>query len=445
MPKLKLTKTNIDRVLKPGMGTIIYTDTETKGFGLRLTNSGAGSFIVQRTIAGQSKERRITIGEYGAWTVEDARDKALEYIKVMKQGVDPVAAKAEAEKAVEEAKKADQAMAVTLRDVTDSYVQRRGKLKPRSIAAIERVVTTVFKAWEHKPIVEITEEMCRDRYIEMAEKGLHGNRAGGSPGQANQAFDILRALLKYASRQYRRADGKPLIQNNPIEILVDHRVRLEPRNDRYVPMEKVGEVWHGLSELRAAVALEKQRTSVDLVMFLILTGARLDEAASLRWENVRLSDDASKCQWQITNRKRGKDIWMPLSSQAVEILKRRPRVENNPHVFASHSKRGYLDQPRGAIDKVKEVAGKHLSAHDMRRTMSNIAIQRCRIEKFRTDLLTGHKPKKNDVTASHYVDATDFTFLHPESQQIGDWIEQEGRIAAAKASGANVLTLPQRA
>jgi hypothetical protein len=50
MPKLKLTKTSIDRMRKPGAGTVIYFDTETKGFGLRVTASGAASFIVQGTV-----------------------------------------------------------------------------------------------------------------------------------------------------------------------------------------------------------------------------------------------------------------------------------------------------------------------------------------------------------------------------------------------------------
>ncbi|MCG2840185.1 integrase family protein [Sandaracinobacter sp. RS1-74] len=438
MPKLKLTKTNIDRVRKPGTGTIIYTDTETKGFGLRLTNSGAASFIVQRMIAGSSKERRITIGEYGAWTVEDARKVAEKHIALMRDGIDPVAAKAEA-------KKADEAMAVTLRDVADSYMNRPGKLKPRSKDAIERIVTTVFEKWEHKPIVQITEDMCRTRYKEMAEKGLHGDREGGSPGQANQAFDILRAMLNYAARQYRRSDGKPLIQHNPVEILADHKVKLKPRTSRYIPKEKVGDVWHTLTTHRATVALEKERTSTDLVMFLLLTGARLEETASLQWANVHIVDDAAECRWRISNRKRGDDVWMPLSSQAVELLNRRPKVENNPYVFASFSARGYMDQPRGALDKVVGAAGSHLSAHDMRRTMTNIALGVCRIEKFRTDLLTGHKPKNEDVTASHYLDTENLTWLHPEIQQIGDWIEQQGRLAAAKASGANVVALPQRA
>lgn len=438
MPQLKLTKTQIDAKAGPSKADkpndVLYWDTETKGFGLRVTPTGKKVFIAQGRVNGVGDPVRVTVGPYGVFTPDQAREEAKNLLRSMELGTDP-----------RDSKKADEAMAVTLRDVADSYMQRPGKLKPRSIDAIERVVTTVFEKWEHKPVTSITEDMCRTRYKQMAEKGLHGDREGGSPGQANQAFDILRAMLNYAARQYRRADGKPLIQHNPTEILADHKVKLKPRTSRYILKEKVGEVWHALTTHRAEAALEKERTSTDLVMFLLLTGARLDEAASLQWENVHIVDDAAECRWRITDRKRGEDVWMPLSSFAVELLNGRPKVKDNPHVFASFSSRGYMDQPRGALDKVKEVAGAHLSAHDLRRTMTNIALGSCRIEKFRTDLLTGHKPKNEDVTASHYLDTANLSWLHPEIQQIGDWIDQQGRIAAAKASGANVVALPVRA
>lgn len=430
MPKLKLTKTSIDRVAKPGAGTVIYFDTETRGFGLRVTNSGAASFIMQGTVAGQAKEARLTIGTYGAWTVDDARRRAEQYKHQFEDGIDP-----------REAKKQDEAMKVTLRMVADSYMHRPGKLKASSKATIERHVVTTFKAWEHLPIVSLTEDMCRNRYKEIAEKGLHGEREGGSPGQANQAFDVLRAMLNYAARQYRRSDGKPLIQHNPTEVLGDHRVKLKPRSGRYVPKERVGEAWHVLTAARQQAGYDAKRTAADLVMFLLLTGARIDEAASLKWSNVHIVDDAAECRWRITDRKRGDDVWMPLSSQAVALLQSRKPVDGNPHVFASDGKKGYMDQPRGTLRKVADVAGLHLSAHDMRRTFTNIALGVCRIEKFRTDLLTGHKPSQADVTSSHYLDISNLTWLHSEAQQIGDWIEQQGAIAEAKATGANVVAL----
>lgn len=430
----KITKTFIDKVQPPETGYANHWDDSVRGYGLRVTSAGKKVFIAQGRV--QGKAVCFTVGPYGIYTEEKARKKAQSILQQMRDGIDP-----------RDSKKADEAMAVTLRDVADSYMQRPGKLKPRSIDAIERVVTTVFKAWEHKPIVQITEDMCRTRYKQMAEKGLHGDREGGSPGQANQAFDILRALLNYAARQYRRADGKPLIQHNPVEILADHKVKLKARTSDYIPMEKVGEVWHALTMQRDTAALEKERTSADLVLFFLFSGTRLDETASLLWEHVHIVDDPAECRWFLPEekRKRGEDVWLPLSTQAVEILKRRPRVEGNPHVFASNSKKGYMDQPRKALETMSKAAGRHLTAHPMRRTLTMVGKTVCRIGKFELDLLTGHKPKGEDVTASHYLDLANLQWLQPEIQQIGDWIEQQGRIAAAKASGANVVTLPQRA
>ena len=43
---------------------------------------------------------------------------------------------------------------------------------------------------------------------------VRGNREGGSPGQANQAFSVLRALINYAGRQYKKQDGMPLVLHN---------------------------------------------------------------------------------------------------------------------------------------------------------------------------------------------------------------------------------------
>lgn len=435
MPQLKLTKTNIDRVAKSGgKADVLYWDTETKGFGLRVTPTGKTTFIAQGRVGGVGAAARITVGPYGVFSPDQARDAAKEHLRNMELGIDP-----------RDVKRQDEAMKVSLRAIADDYMGRPGKLKQSSKDTIERHVVTTFKAWEHLPVVSITEDMCRARYKEIAEKGLHGEREGGSPGQANQAFDILRALLNYASRQFRRGDGKPLIQHNPTEVLGDHRVKLKPRSGRYIPKEKVGEAWHVLATAQAEAGYDAKRTACDLVMFLLLTGARIDEAASLRWDHVQIVDEPSECRWRITERKRGDDVWMPLSTQAVALLKGRQPTKGNPHVFASDGKKRYMDQPRGTLAKVAEVAGQHLSAHDMRRTFTNVALGACRIEKFRTDLLTGHKPKNEDVTSNHYLDISNLTWLHPEAQMIGDWIEHQGMIAAAKATGANVVPLPQRA
>lgn len=434
MPKMKLTKTNIDRVRKPGSGTVIYVDTETKGFGLRVTASGAASFIVQGMIAGQSKEARITIGSYGAWTVDDARRRAEQYKHQFEDGIDP-----------RDVKKQDEAMRVSLMDVCSAYVGRPGKLKASTGAEYKRHVEKVFASWKDKPIASITRDMVQERHREIVDGGLEGKKA--APASANAAFVTLRILINFAMDEYRRPDGEPLIAHNPVGALKHHWAPTGDRTERYIDKRKVGEVWNKLQALRVDPRSRDTLAGIDLTIFLLLTGARRDEAATLTWDRVHIDDhNPSDCRWHLTERKRGTPIWLPLSSQAVALLKLRPRLTledgtESPFVFPSWGKQGRIMDARGPMEIVGEIAGKHLSLHDLRRTFSNIAMRECRVEKFRTDLLTGHKPSKEDVTATNYLDLTNLTWLHPEAQQIGDWIEQQAAIAAAK----NVVQLQQRA
>lgn len=93
------------------------------------------------------------------------------------------------------------------------------------------------------------------------------------------------------------------------------------------------------------------------------------------------------------------------------------------------------------MELVSEVVGQHLSLHDLRRTFSNIAMREGLIEKFRTDLLTGHKPVQEDVTARNYLELARLDWLQPEVQRIADWIEAQAKVAAAKVSGANVAPI----
>ncbi|MBK9009429.1 hypothetical protein [Novosphingobium sp.] len=95
-------------------------------------------------------------------------------------------------------------------------------------------------------------------------------------------------------------------------------------------------------------------------------------------------------------------------------------------MFASNTKKGRW-QP-APTEKVGGEAGTSF-AHDLRRTFTNVALGVCRIEKFRTDLLTGHKPRNDDVTASHYLDTSNLSWLQSEVQQVSDWIERQGRLA----------------
>ncbi|WP_121117788.1 tyrosine-type recombinase/integrase [Croceibacterium ferulae] len=439
MPQLKLTKTNIDRVAKPHSGKTdaLYWDTDTKGFGLRVTPKGLSKFITQGRVDGTMTDVRITIGSYGAWTVDEARRKADEYRHQFEQGIDP-----------REVAKQQKALSVTLQAVLDAYVTRPGKLKDSTAAEYRRQVERVFADWVSKPIASITRDMVQQRHREMVERGLEGKKGGkkAAPASANAAFVTLRILFNYAMDEYRRSDGSAMFDHNPVAALKRHWAKLGTRTERYIDKGKVGAVWNRLMDERASPRSRDALAGIDLTIFLLLTGARRDEAAALTWSNVHIEDDSAKCWWHLDDRKRGDPIWLPLNTQAVALLKLRPRQKledgtESPFVFPSWGKSGRIMDARAAMETVSEVAGKHLSLHDLRRTFTNIAMRECRIEKFRTDMLTGHKPAQEDVTARNYLDLAHLDWLYPEVQQIGDWIEGQGTVAAAQAKGENVVPL----
>lgn len=411
----KLTKTFIDKVQPPAEGYAMHWDDSLKGYGLRVTAAGKRVFVAQGRVLG--KAVCFTIGPFGEWTEFEAREKARKVLQGMREGIDP-----------RDVKKADEATRVTLRQVADAYMGRPGKLKDSSKSEIERHVTTTFEAWQHKPITGITEDDCRKRYNEILTKGLRGKAP--APGQAVQAFSVLRALINFAGRQYKKHDGTPLVLHNPVSALKDDWVTLPERKTR-IPESKIGPVWSALQQWRDQAYNRDTLASLDLIIFLLLTGARKGEACELTWDRVNLDEG----WWHLPDPKNRNPVWLPLSTQAVQLLTTRQRVKGSPFVFTSWGESGHIKEPRDTMKKVSEVAGLHLTPHDLRRTFITFGVANCGIDFHKIELLTNHVPK--GVTARHYLETSHLQYLRPEVQRFADWIEQQ----AAKANGANVVPL----
>ena len=431
----KLTKTYIDKVQLPASDYEVHFDDAVKGYGLRVMATGRKVFFVMGRVRGKSVQ--FTIGAFGTYTEDKARKRAQSILQDMREGIDP-----------RDAKKVDEAAKVTLGEVMERYVSARGdKLKDSTATEMRRHVEKVFGDWKDNPIVNITEDMCRKRHEKMSREGLRGKPA---PGQANISATTLRTLINFAGREFRRADGSPLIQRNPVvNGLSDRWAVLEPRSERYIDPKRVGDVWHMLTTRRSELIAAQQRedgqvypkhadnqAGIDLAMFLMLTGARRNEAAMLEWRNVNLDEG----WWHIPDPKNRKPIWLPLSDQAAEVIRGRKQIEGNPYVFTTRSKSGHVMDTRDPLDRISKVAGLTLSAHDLRRTFVSIGVDVLDIDFYKIERLTNHVSKT--VTGKHYLTSQKLIRLAPEVKRIGDWVEDQGKIAEAKATGANVVAFP---
>lgn len=376
---------------------------------------------------GTKSEARLTIGPHGVFTVDQARDVAREHLRSMRMGIDP-----------RNLKRQEEAAQITLRQVADAYFARPGMLKESTRAGMEHHVENVWAAFKDKPITSITSADCRKRYEEMATNGLRGN--GPAPTQAAISAVTLRTLINFSKDEYTLLDGKPLIEHNPVSILKKELRPSAPRT-RQIDRRKVGEFWNLLSAARKAPFNDDALTGLDLVAFLLLTSARRNEGAALTWDRINIdNDDPTNCWWHLPDPKNRNPVWLPLSSQIVSILSSRKPVKDNPYIFTSRSKAGHIMDTRAPLERFSRAIGmERLSAHDLRRTFVTLGVKTCRLDLAKLELLTNHVPQ--GITARHYLETSDLRDYHAEVQAIGDWVEAEGLVAAAKASGANILAL----
>jgi hypothetical protein len=128
----RLTKEFIDKVPLPAKGNKVYWDDQLKGFGLRVTAAGKKVFIVMGRLKKGGEQVGITIGPYGVWTVDIARngetrkanDNTIEVVRPgakqllndLQAGIDP-----------REERRKQEVSEVTLRKVAEAYVARPGQ------------------------------------------------------------------------------------------------------------------------------------------------------------------------------------------------------------------------------------------------------------------------------------------------------------------------------
>ncbi len=408
-------KDSIVRALEqPQEGQKFVWDTKCPGFGVRLTK-GSRAFIVQGLVNG--RDRRVKISSTDRFSTKEARSRAKMYLQMMADGIDPNLEK-----------KRQETAAITLSSVAADYKAnkrtREGHpLKDSTKADIDKHLAGVFACWADRPIAEITREKVISKYREAAKS---------STAQANQAFRILRALYNWARATTKQADGNPILPENPVQALNDlGQWGHVPTRKTRIPDAQIGHAWNFLQEIILdPFQTDLARTKAAYLCFLLLTGCRAGEAATLKWDIEALEKkqvDLENNIWRLPDPKNRNPITFPLSSQAKTILE--TRQGNGEYVFIDKPRKTMVIDCRHYLTKLSKQIKEKVTPHDFRRTFRAIA-GHCGVEYWKTKLLMNHKLSQ-DVTISSYTDTSDLRYLQADIQKIGDWIERQGKIASS--------------
>lgn len=385
---MKLTKKNVDDAKLPvDKDQVFYRDEQLKGFALRVTSNGTKSFVVEKNIG--NKVRRITLGKYGALTVDQARKEAQKIIGQIATGIDPIAEKLTAKM-----------NAITLNEVFVDYKKARKSLKHNTLYNYERVLTIAFANWGKKPLISITKDKVGKHHIKLGKE--HGE------AYANLAMRLLRALFNFAAGQYEDAQGRSLITENPVKRLSQTRAwyRVE-RRQTFIKTHELAPWYAGVQQLQ-------NETLRDYLMLLILTGLRRQEAATLMWDKIDLKDKTLT----VVDTKNHKQHTIPLSNYLYELLLSRSQKKINKYVFPGTGAAGYIIEPRKQMVHVTKASGVHFTVHDLRRSFITIA-ESLDVSTYALKQLMNHK-MNGDITAGYIV--ADVERLRKPMQQITDYI-----------------------
>lgn len=382
--QVKLNKSSIDKLPSPALGYTLHWDDVLPGFGLRITASGARSFIVQKRIGG--KEHRSTLGRYGVLTTEQARREAQKFLGQVAQGIDPIAAKVKA-----------RAETITLKEALTAYFESR-QLKPRTIRDIQQAFKG-FEDWDKKPLSSISREMISKRHRELGEL---------SPARANLAMRYLRAIFNFAIAHYTDKEGQPFIADNPVKRLSQTRAwyRVDRRETVINP--------HQLKPWFEAVLSLSNEVARDYFLTIILTGLRRTEAMNLTWPDV----DLERQTLTVRDTKNHRDHTLPLSDFLLNLLKDRKASATGEYVFQTN--KGRMQNLRYAQEAVIKDSKVSFTIHDLRRTFATIA-NSLDIPAYTVKMLLNHKIGA-DVTAGYIV--ADVERLRAPMQKITSYIIQ---------------------
>ena len=332
-----LTAGAIERLTcPPGKDQAFLRDAEGNGLKVRVSPAGAKSFVFEQRLKGKTIRRAI--GNVTAHTIEEARAEAKRLSVLLDAGTDPrelereqaeAKAAAAAEKAAQAATAAtlEAAAALTVGEVWARYIaERRPHWCERTYADHLKTTQEGGKARKRMPGV-MTKPGPLAPLLPMRLVDLDGpaveawakREAPARPARVRLALRLLKAFLRWAAAEpdlKDRADPTAASAKKTREAAGKAKVR----ND-YLQREQLA-AW-----FKHVQAIGNPVISAYL-QCLLLTGARREELAALRWEEVNTQWRGLDLKDKIEERRA-----VPLTPYVAHLLAGLPR--RNGWVFSS--------------------------------------------------------------------------------------------------------------
>lgn len=368
----KITKRKVDE-LEPGDRDVFLWDTELPGFGCKVTPKGGRIYVLQYSQAG--RDRRITIGRHGIdLTAEQARVEAFRLRGLIAIGETPTG------------QATQRAEVITVAELGQRYLDEYAipHKKPSGIAQDRRnlqnhVVPLMGKlrisAVERAEVARVMREVAAGKTAKDEKTKHQGRRiVRGGEIVANRVHALLSKMFALAEDWRLRPEG-----SNPcrgVKRYTEHKV------ERFLSADELARLGAALtSEAAHAVPMSPSEgrrgwrpptgtrvASIAALRLLLLTGCRVGEVLSLRWENVNLE----RRLLLLSDSKTGaKPVF--LSTAAAELIGTLPRMAGTEYVFPGDRPGKPIVSLRKSWKRVCKIAKiDALRLHDLRHSYASV-------------------------------------------------------------------------
>lgn len=359
-------------------------DGKISGLYLIVQPTGVKSWALRYRSAGAPK--KLTIGSYPTIDLAAARKKAQEALREIAIGNDPAAAKAAAREASKAAETTPDRVEAVAAIFIERYVQRSGNVGVAWGAEIARMFKVeILPALGAKRIEDVKKRDVVDLLDAIADRG--------SPITSNRCLAVLRPFFKWAR------DDRELVAVSPCDG-VKARVA-ENKRERVLSDDEIHLAWRAFDAIGWPFG--------PICKLLLLTGARRGEIAGARWSEIDFAARTFTIPGART--KNGKAHVIPLSDDAVGIIKALPRMEGKAGLVFSSTGRtpvsGFSNAKEAIDASIAKARGDGADPiedwvmHDLRRTLAT-NLQKLGVRLEVTEAVLNHSSGSRGVIVGVY-------------------------------------------
>lgn len=421
----------------PGKRQSLLWDAKNPGLGVRASDGGSKSYIFEARLNGTTL--RITIGDVRTWSVSNAQVEATRLKAQVDSGFDPrqqrleQLAKNKADR--EQAKRRD----LTLADVWPIYLADRkphwGERHYQDHINQAASGGQFKKRGKGKTVAGPLASLMSRKLSELSAVVLAewaGMESAARPTNTAQSFRKLRAFIHWAESHDEYCD-----------IIPTGSYRARKVRDAIPPARaKLGDCLQReqLANWFTAIRAIPNPIFSCYLQGLLITGARREELAELRWEdvdftwrslNIRDKVDGMRTipltpyfAGQLLVLKRLNEI--PPSKSRTRRLKAAGKAwAPSPWVFSSRSASGHIVSPNKAhADAVTAAGLPHVTLHGLRRSFGTLC-EWIEMPSGVSAQIMGHKPSA--LAEKHYR-RRPLDLLRKWHDEIEKWILTEAGI-----------------